>query len=685
MRKTLVLILVILTTTTAKSQDISGKDFWYTFPQNNTDNQYLLIINSEFCASGTVTFPSWGVPFGTTPYSASFTVAPGTATQVVIPVTIPGTPAATVYQTTVNTVGNNGFHIVSDSTINVVAVIYDQATVDGEDVLPTTSLGTTYVVNSRSYGGLDGARFTVGATQNGTNIQIKNSDTGGTTNITLNAGETYMVLSTTNNCTSEKNVNRTITSCNRLTASTVTSTSGQPIYVIGHTICSNMLWCGACDGMMAEFLPTSAWGGTAANPYVTAQAVNRNALNSTTNAASCLDLPPLNVSTMADFIEITGPTGTVVTVNNVSGNTVLPALGNIGGTGYGYAWYQNPPGGTETNGRANTVITATNPIQIVQYSQGYQTDASVFTDPEAILVYPKSTWVNSYIFSTSTQLTSLSTSIAIIVQNTGAPAPIGTFTLDGTAIPATGWSTIGTGGATGYRYKIVNVAAGQVHCIRSTSGYNFGFYVNNIGTAESYTTQGGSFTSSCTFHACNVLPIGLFSFNGTHENNSNLLKWVTKSENQNDYFIVERSNDGINFQNIGTVKGSGNSSSEKNYSYVDPNITTQEYYYRLSQVDFDGRSSKSELINIKPGVDKSFFWSANYSEDSKSINLMFNPHKQDKVKVELFDLMGRKVMIREVAKDQKEIDLDVIKVPSGVYLLNFVMGEQQVSTKILIH
>lgn len=692
MKKTTTLILFILFSLLAKSQDISGTDFWYTFPQNSTDNQYLLTINSEFCASGTVTFPAWGSPFGNTPYSVTFTIAPGTATSVTIPITIPGSGTAAsrrVYHTTADAIQNKGFHVVSDSVVQVVAVVYDQASVDGEDVLPTPLLGTSYVVNSRAYGGisaaLEGARFTVGATQNGTAIQIKNSVTGATTNITLNAGETYMVRSTTVNCNSEKNVNRTITDCRRLTGTTITSTSGQPIYVIGHTTCSFMLWCGACDFMMAEFLPTSSWGGTVANPYITAQAINRNAINSTTNAASCGDLPPLNVSTMADLIEITGPAGTVVTVNHITGSTVLPALPNLGGTGYGYAWYQNPPGGTETNGRANTIITADNPIQIVQYSQGYQTDASIFTDPEAILVYPKSTWTNSYIFSTSSLVTSLSTSIAIIIENTGG-TPISSLVLDGTPIPNTGWSVIGIGGANSYRYKIVNVTSGAVHCIRSTGGFNFGFYVNNIGTAESYTTQGGSFTSSCTFHVCNLpLPIELVSFKGKHQNNDNVLEWSTESEKNNDYFRIEKSLDAVNFENMTIVKGFGNSTTKKTYSYIDANITDQNYYYRLTQVDYDGRTTPSNIIMIESGIDRSFFWGSNYDSQNKNIELTFNPNKKTDVQVSLYDLMGRKVLIKEVANDQKESNIDVSNIPTGIYFLNLKMNEQEISTKILIH
>ncbi len=94
------------------------------------------------------------------------------------------------------------------------------------------------------------------------------------------------------------------------------------------------------------------------------------------------------------------------------------------------------------------------------------------------------------------------------------------------------------------------------------------------------------------------LPIELLSFNGTLHEKYNLLEWVTATEKNNDYFTVQRSFDGITFENIGTVKGAGNSNLPLNYSLKDNHPANGITYYQLMQTDFDGTTSKSGIIAL---------------------------------------------------------------------------------------
>lgn len=107
--------------------------------------------------------------------------------------------------------------------------------------------------------------------------------------------------------------------------------------------------------------------------------------------------------------------------------------------------------------------------------------------------------------------------------------------------------------------------------------------------------------NSVTLRANNpniVLPIKLKSFTGKDYQGNNLLKWVTLSEQNNDYFVIEKSEDAVNFYETGKVKGSGNSNTELNYQFVDNNITKDIHYYRLRQVDYNGDMSNSSIISI---------------------------------------------------------------------------------------
>src|SRR6185295_385718 len=79
--------------------------------------------------------------------------------------------------------------------------------------------------------------------------------------------------------------------------------------------------------------------------------------------------------------------------------------------------------------------------------------------------------------------------------------------------------------------------------------------------------QQATFVSSGT--GCGLLPIELLSFTGENVGADNVLKWITASENNNDYFAIERSPDGEHFTELGSIKAAGTSTSETKYYYPD--------------------------------------------------------------------------------------------------------------------
>ena len=95
------------------------------------------------------------------------------------------------------------------------------------------------------------------------------------------------------------------------------------------------------------------------------------------------------------------------------------------------------------------------------------------------------------------------------------------------------------------------------------------------------------------------LPIELLSFTGEYTSKGNQIKWTTASEINNDFFNLERSSDGKNFESIVIIKGSGNSSQELNYGFLDIWAPEGINYYRLKQTDFDGKFSYSNSIALR--------------------------------------------------------------------------------------
>lgn len=97
---------------------------------------------------------------------------------------------------------------------------------------------------------------------------------------------------------------------------------------------------------------------------------------------------------------------------------------------------------------------------------------------------------------------------------------------------------------------------------------------------------------------CAALPIELSSFTGYADLNKNTLKWTTASEKNNDYFTLEKSEDGEHWSTVSKIIGAGNSTFTKSYQTYDPSPKKTVNYYRLQQTDFDGTSKKFSIVVI---------------------------------------------------------------------------------------
>ncbi|MDR6803582.1 Leucine-rich repeat (LRR) protein [Dyadobacter sp. BE34] len=96
------------------------------------------------------------------------------------------------------------------------------------------------------------------------------------------------------------------------------------------------------------------------------------------------------------------------------------------------------------------------------------------------------------------------------------------------------------------------------------------------------------------------LPVALVSFNGKSENNQTKLSWKTTSETNNKGFEIERSADARSFEKIGFVDGSGDTKENQFYHFIDVNPLATGYY-RLKQLDYDGKFEYSKVIVVRAG------------------------------------------------------------------------------------
>jgi len=119
-------------------------------------------------------------------------------------------------------------------------------------------------------------------------------------------------------------------------------------------------------------------------------------------------------------------------------------------------------------------------------------------------------------------------------------------------------------------------------------------------TGSGTVTVGGTCDdeNSGSFCDSGPLPVELLTFTANPNENSIILRWSTASELNNDYFTLEKSHNGRDFQVMGKVEGNGTKHTQTDYSYTDKNPFLGLSYYRLSQTDFDGTSEVFPAISI---------------------------------------------------------------------------------------
>ncbi|HLG34489.1 MAG TPA: PKD domain-containing protein, partial [Bacteroidia bacterium] len=185
----------------------------------------------------------------------------------------------------------------------------------------------------------------------------------------------------------------------------------------------------------------------------------------------------------------------------------------------------------------------------------------------------------------------------------------------------------------------------------------------------------------------NALPVELISFTGTAFANHNELYWVTASETNNSGFEIQRSVNGRDFFAIGFAEGAGNSNGVKNYSFTDENIATDLYYYRLKQIDFDGKENFSGIIAVTKNSNKPFaVASVSPNPFNNVFYVDFNKPYSGKLSWQLLDINGKVIVAKsELLKSSAGIKISTenAAVSSGLYLMRIIAGEKTQILKVI--
>jgi len=357
-------------------------------------------------------------------------------------------------------------------------------------------------------------------------------------------------------------------------------------------------------------------------------------------------------------------TGTnMVRVNNTATNSVTP--GNT--TSY-----------VEGNLRRYILSTGSYDFPVGHAAKGYQRANVNFTNATAITYL--TAFFTPYSPLPSVSLTECSNTYNLAIDN-------GYWTINPDANDLSGRYTM-----TLYNLNYTNSGSTTGYTIMSNHGTGWGL-LNGDGSAAACATgtlgavvksNMNGFSDFGTAASSGPLPIELLSFTGKHVDGKNVLDWVTATEINNDYFILEKSRDAVVFEKLAEVDGGGNSNHKLYYQQIDHNPYPVTYY-KLKQVDFDGAYTYSDIIAIEytvfkepvidiypnPAID-------NLIIDTKNLNCSV-------LDVEIYDVLGKSVMkttLTNMMDDPKKF-INISSLNYGCYYVRFGCNEFSMVKKFL--
>ena len=200
------------------------------------------------------------------------------------------------------------------------------------------------------------------------------------------------------------------------------------------------------------------------------------------------------------------------------------------------------------------------------------------------------------------------------------------------------------------------------------------------------TDPNGCTTTYTDVVTCGKLPITLELFTGDAISQGNLLKWVTATEINNDYFSLQASTNGVNFSTIATIKGQGNSNTPIAYDHIDRAAAKGTTYYRLVQTDYDGTQSKSDVIEVTRGESAFNITDLYPIPTTDVITLQYVAPEQSNIDIEVFDLIGQTLIQYQRISDGgvAQLDISVEDLPAGIYFVSIISYNDKVTQKFVI-
>jgi predicted MPP superfamily phosphohydrolase len=219
-------------------------------------------------------------------------------------------------------------------------------------------------------------------------------------------------------------------------------------------------------------------------------------------------------------------------------------------------------------------------------------------------------------------------------------------------------------------------ATSQAVSIPNSVNGIFTYYARDI-------SSGNCIEDTFVVNVSGTLPINLSSFNATLNKDIVALDWSTAQEQNNKYFTIEKSIDGINFSFLGKVNGAGISSSPKMYHLIDYTPLEGINYYRLSQTDFDGNIKYHDIKRVSCGSSKGFS-AGILNNGNGQVRVVIHSAKAGNINMMVLDILGKEILQEKFSVNNGG-GIKNLYLNPGVYVLVMINDKgEKITNKIIV-
>ncbi|HUM64374.1 MAG TPA: T9SS type A sorting domain-containing protein [Chitinophagaceae bacterium] len=230
----------------------------------------------------------------------------------------------------------------------------------------------------------------------------------------------------------------------------------------------------------------------------------------------------------------------------------------------------------------------------------------------------------------------------------------------------------------------------QFKCLTPASAHP-ALSVSNTARIVGTGVDGTAFVDDGTFlfgPGNTTLAVKLIDFKVKEENKMAILDWTTAGELKNERFEVERSTNGTHFSTVGTVSGNGTTNDRKDYRFTDPlPAGSSIFYYRLKDVDVDGKASYSKIVALRLEADRNMNSFVVYPNPfSTNLKLQVKADGESSLTVNIYNALGQREISRKLTLQSGTNvvvlqDLDNLK--PGLHVLELVTEDGKMTQKIM--